>query len=192
MTTYIYSRVSTDRQDYEAQTLELQKRYPDAIVYSEKVSGVKRKRELEKLLSVIQPGDTLVIYALDRIGRRLKDILIILENLLDKKITIKTHRETFNYDDFMSRAFLQLMGIFSELERNLASERTRARYQVVKRNGGRWGRKKSIPDEVIHGACDAVISRGLSIRSAAKEFKISYKHLHNKLVERKNLSLGQN
>ncbi|WP_454720374.1 MULTISPECIES: recombinase family protein [Cupriavidus] len=76
-----YARVSTQEQETHAQTDALQA--AGVGFFSEKRSGssMKRRPALEEMLTKIGPGDTVVVYKLDRIARSLKDLLIIIERI---------------------------------------------------------------------------------------------------------------
>jgi putative DNA-invertase from lambdoid prophage Rac len=78
---YIYSRVSTGKQDTANQLARLRELYPTAPIYEETASGAKRRPVLEGLLARLQKGDYLVVAALDRLGRKTSEILALIENL---------------------------------------------------------------------------------------------------------------
>lgn len=139
---YIYTRVSTDKQTTQNQeTLTL--KYPSATLVSETASGVKHRPILQTLLQKLQPGDRLIVAALDRLGRRTTEILTLIENLTKKQITLISEREGVDYSTPMGRLVTQILVSVAELERSLISERTKAGMQLAKSNGKRIGAPKN-------------------------------------------------
>lgn len=182
MTSYIYARVSTKRQEYETQLNQLIARFPDAQVVLEKVSGFKEKPVLMELVGRLQPGDTLIVYALDRLGRRLSEILNLIEALLSKKIKINTLREEFNYENLYSRAMIQMMGVFAELERSLIRQRVRDCIAAKQGRGEHWGKKPVIPKDMLDKACRIVRETGRPVEAVAKDFGFSRRRLYYALA----------
>ena len=78
-------RVSTEGQSFESQKVLLSEFHCDKIFY-EKSSGVKPRKELNKLLGILKEGDSLVVTRLDRLGRTLKELLSIVEYLSRKGV----------------------------------------------------------------------------------------------------------
>ena len=72
MTDFIYSRVSTLGQSTDPQLLPLVQRFPEARVVSEVVSGIKARPLLNALVRELKKNDRLIVYSLDRLGRRLR------------------------------------------------------------------------------------------------------------------------
>ncbi len=136
---YGYARCSTneDLQDISRQVRELkQQGATDTTIYKEYESGTKTNRaELHKLLNVVQTGDTIVATEVSRITRSTKQLCEILE--LAKERKIKLILGTFIVDctnnlDPMTEGMLKMMGVFSELERNITSERVKSGMQNAK------------------------------------------------------------
>ena len=86
----IYSRVSTDKQEAEAQLMELRERYPNADVYKEIAGGTKKRPVLDALMHTdgLQENDTLIVYSLDRIGRSVLDVIKRLESLDERGVNV--------------------------------------------------------------------------------------------------------
>ncbi|MCQ6307014.1 recombinase family protein [Bacillus cereus] len=84
---YGYARVSAAHQDLEIQIEELQ-RYGIDKLFCEKISGknVNDRTEFKQLLEVVQPGDTVVGYKLDRMGRSISDVLKTYESFTEREI----------------------------------------------------------------------------------------------------------
>ena len=91
-----YARVSTPDQQLHLQTDALQA-YGCAEVAQEKVSSVKERPALQHLLTRLRPGDTLVVWKLDRLGRSLKDLVTLVTGFQDKGIhfvSLQDHLDT--------------------------------------------------------------------------------------------------
>ena len=152
---YGYARCSTneDLQDINRQIRELkQQGATDTTIYKEYESGTKVNRaELQKLLNVIQTGDTIVATEVSRITRSTKQLCEILELAKEKKI--KLILGTFIVDctdtlDPMTEGMLKMMGVFSELERNITSERVKSGMRNAKAKGKAIGRPAVTTDNI--------------------------------------------
>lgn len=139
---YGYARCSTNEelQDINRQVRELkQKGATDTTIYLEYESGTKENRaELNKLLQVIQPHDTIVSTEVSRITRSTKQLCEIIE--LAKSRYLKLIFGNFVVDcskelDPMTEGMLKMMGVFSEIERNITSQRVKSGMQNAKAKG---------------------------------------------------------
>ena len=151
MTIYYYARVSTDEQDLKLQI-------NDAIasgvqgdnIVKEYASG-KNMSDRPEFLSLVydrlQPGDTLLFWKIDRIGRSVKDLTNVLYDLSQRKILYRCTTQPVidsTKGDYMSTFMIQMLGAFAELERNLISERTRAGMAAAAERGIHVGRPKKL------------------------------------------------
>ena len=152
---YGYARCSTNEelQDINRQVRELKQRgATDTTIYLEYESGTKTNRaELQKLLQVLQSGDTILATEVSRITRSTKQLCEIIE--LAKKKKIKLVLGNFACDctkelDPMTEGMLKMMGVFSELERNITSQRVKSGMQNAKAKGKTIGRPPVIADDI--------------------------------------------
>lgn len=144
--TYGYARVSTDDQD-----LALQKRALEAygvdFIFSENKSGKTMNRPgLKRAIKIMRPGDVLVVWKLDRLGRNLMGVLEMVEMLASTHIELVSLTEKFDTTSPMGKAFMQIALVFAELERNMISERTKAGIAASRAQGRTFGRAHSIRD----------------------------------------------
>ena len=160
---YGYARCSTNelRQDIDRQKRELKLLgASDETIYFEYESGAKADRiELNKLLNVVQSGDTIVTTEVSRITRSTKQLCDIIEICKDKKLKLII-KDSITIDctsgtlDPMTKAFLQISGVFAELERNIISERVKSGMRNAKAKGRTIGRPalkyEDIPQKVIN------------------------------------------
>ena len=146
---YGYARCSTNEkmQDITRQYRELEAMgVPKENIYSEYESGVKADRpEFNKLLKVVSSGDTICSLQPDRLTRSVTQLLKVLEISKEKgiKLVLGTFVVDFTKDvpDPMTLATVQLMGVFSELERNMISERVKSGMENARAKGKQIGRK---------------------------------------------------
>ena len=144
---YGYARCSTneEKQDINRQIRELkQLGATDRTIYREYESGMKNDRvELQRLLETVKSGDTIVATEVSRITRSTKQLCDIIEFAKDKHI--KLVLGSFVVDctkelDPMTEGMLKMMGVFSELERNMISQRVKSGLQNAKAKGKQLGR----------------------------------------------------
>jgi DNA invertase Pin-like site-specific DNA recombinase len=88
----------------------------------------------------LQPGDTLVVWKLDRLGRSLRDLITMLDDFKKQGIKFKSLTEAIDTETPTGRAMWQMIGVLAELERSLISERTRAGVKAAKDRGVKFGR----------------------------------------------------
>lgn len=159
---YGYARVSTLHQDLEIQ-LERITSYgvPEENIYSEKLSGkdMDTREKLKEVIKVMEPGDTLVVHKLDRLGRSVSQVT----TLIDKLITdgrnvviidagIDTRVDSNGMGGMMTKALITLLGLMAEMERTFILERTAAGRQKAAERGVTFGRrpgKKNLYDMAI-------------------------------------------
>lgn len=174
-----YKRVSTFDQNLERQDLgELDK------VFEEKVSGSKatERPELECMLGWVRSGDEVIIWAIDRLARDLRDLQTIVTKLNEVGVTVRFLSEglTFkpgNADPF-ARLQLQMMGAFAEFERNIIRRRQAEGIAKAKARGV-YNRGKRINRERVR----SLRSEGLSTYAIATAMGISRMSVHRILRE---------
>ena len=152
---YGYARCSTNEklQDINRQVRELKQRGAiETTIYLEYESGAKEDRaELNKLLNVLQPQDTIVATEVSRITRSTKQLCEIIE--LAKNKHIKLILGNFVVDcskelDPMTEGMLKMMGVFSEIERNITSQRVKSGMENAKTKGKQIGRPIVTADDI--------------------------------------------
>lgn len=188
MARYIYGRVSTEGQTVDAQAFELIKKYPDAQLVSEIASGAKKRPILEALIAQLQPGDELIVFGLDRLGRRTTDVLNLLDVLEKRGVNFVSQREGVDFRTPVGKLVLSILAAVAAMEREMLVERTKAGLKAAKAKGRIGGRRSSIPQLTIDSAMEMVAS-GVSIRKAAKKYGVSHTRLRN---EQKKRASAQN
>lgn len=177
MRTFIYARVSTDKQTTEAQVTTLIQKYPEALIVTEFASGAKRRPALENLLGELEAGDRLVVSSLDRLGRRTVEVLRLIENLVSRQVVLISDREGIDYSTPAGRLVTQIMVSVAEMERSLISERTKRGLAAARAEGRVGGRKRRYPRQDIERGIRLIQHAGYSVRLAAKKAGVSYHRL---------------
>lgn len=136
-----YARISTKDQILDMQLDALRRAgVPEDNLWWEQRSGVKQKRpRLELALTQARPGDTFVVYKLDRLGRSLKDLIEKLEDLDRRGIKFKSLTEGIDTSTAMGRFVFHMLGAVAEFERGLTQERTRDSVRATRRRGVQIG-----------------------------------------------------
>ena len=135
-----YARVSTTDQNLSVQIDGLEKEKCKKI-YKEKLSGVRKDRpELQKALEELRKGDTLVVWKLDRLGRTVKQLLNLIEDLKGKGIHFKSIKDKIDTTTPTGTFFFHVMASFAQLERELTLERTMAGLAAARARGRYGGR----------------------------------------------------
>ena len=120
MALYGYARVSTLDQNLGIQRAALKAAGCD-VIRAEKASGTRRdgRTELQVLLDFLRPGDALVVTRIDRLARSLRDLQNIVHELKERRVTLRATEQPINTGTAAGKAFLDMLGVFAEFERNL-------------------------------------------------------------------------
>ena len=160
--TYGYCRCSTNesKQDISRQKRELKEMGAvDSTIFMEYESGTKINRpELLKMLSIVKEGDTIVTTEISRITRSTKQLCDIIELVKAKQLKLMVKNSITidctagNNIDPMTKAFLQMAGVFAELERDMICSRVQSGINNARAKGVKLGRPQKtigdIPDNV--------------------------------------------
>ena len=147
---YGYARVSTDDQNPALQLAALQKAGCTSVFKDEGLSGATVKRPaLARCLKALRPGDTLIVWKLDRLGRNLRDLITLLDALRTQGIHFQSLTEHIDTETAAGRAMWQMIGVLAELERSLITERTRAGVTAARQRGVPFGPKPKLTAQQI-------------------------------------------
>jgi DNA invertase Pin-like site-specific DNA recombinase len=167
-----YARVSTSDQNLDLQLTALKEAGCQRI-FREKGSGAQRQRsELARLLDQLRPGDTVVVWKLDRLARSTRDLLEIAEVIQAAEASFRSLSEP--WADTTTHAGKMIMTVFAgigEFERELIRERTGAGRAAAKQRGVRFGRppKLSVEQQAL---ALRLLDEGKSVGEVAKTFKV--------------------
>jgi len=139
---YGYARVSTEDQNAAMQHTAL-KRAGCKTLFTDELSGAITKRPaLLPCMKKLERGDTLIVWKLDRLGRSLRDLIAMLDDLKTRGVKFQSPTEAIDTMTPTGRAMWQMIGVLAELERSLIVERTQAGMIEARRRGVKFGRKK--------------------------------------------------
>lgn len=175
--TFIYSRVSTISQDATNQTSNLRQQFPHAEVVEETASGGKARPALEKLVQQLQAGDTLVVAALDRLGRKTSEILLLVEDLERRGIILRSIRESIDFSTIAGRLVCQILISVSEMERRIISERTRLALAAKKKLGIVGGRRPKYSQAQVQEV-KTLRSQGMKLKDVSAVTGISVSRIY--------------
>src|ERR1041385_4236791 len=134
-----YARVSTEDQSLELQTRAL-KEAGCLNIYEEKLSGAKKKRpELELAIKDLRPGDTLVVWRLDRLSRSIHDLHSRLGQIEEAGANLKSLTEHFDFTTAVGKLMLNMLAVMAEFERQLTIDRTGAGMAILRADGRHLG-----------------------------------------------------
>src|ERR687884_558336 len=137
-----YARVSTTDQTPTLQHDALTKAGCTRI-FTDTASGAQTERKgLMEALAYVRPGDTLVVWKLDRLGRSLKDLIARITELQNRQIGFKSLTEQIDTTTSGGKLIFHIFGALAEFERDIIRERTQAGLAAARARGRQGGRPK--------------------------------------------------
>ena len=172
-----YLRVSTTKQDTARQDMQLDKlgiKFDKE--YTDKMTGKSKERPmLNKMIVEVREGDTVYCESISRLGRSLKDLIDIIEQLVSKGVRVIIVKEGIDTNSSTYKLLLAVFGGVAEMERETIQERVLQGVEKCKATGetktGRWfGREEKKVDDL------------------PKDFKKYYKKMLNKEISKVEMS----
>lgn len=176
-----YARVSTMEQNARLQTDAL-KSAGCLRVFSDRASGALDERhELAKLFDQLRPGDTLVVWRLDRLGRSLRHLIDTVNALAERKVGFRSLTENIDTTTSGGKLVFHIFGALAEFERELIGERTRAGLEAARARGRNGGRPAVMTPDKVAIARQMYDSKEFTVEAIAKVVGVSrasiYRHL---------------
>ncbi|KVK71655.1 DNA resolvase [Burkholderia cepacia] len=182
-----YARVSTEEQFLDLQLSALKNAGCDTIFSDHGVSGTRKERQgLNDALSRLARGDTLVVWRLDRLGRSLSQLVILMSHLRDRSVHFTSLNESIDTNSPTGMFMFHMIAALAEFERSLISERTKAGLAAARHRGSRLGRPRALSPQELSEAMDLV--KTYPDEFVAKQFGVHVKTLRNALYPR---NMGQ-
>jgi DNA invertase Pin-like site-specific DNA recombinase len=139
-----YARVSTQDQVHHLQSDALTAAGCEKI-FTDKISGTVSERPgLAKVKEHLRPGDTLVVWRLDRLARSLKDLIEWMNYLEKQGVALRSLQESIDTSTSTGKLVFHIFGALAEFERSLIQERTTAGLAAARARGRVGGRPKSL------------------------------------------------
>lgn len=120
-------------------------------VFADVISGSRTAIErpgMKKLLAYATPGDTVVVWRIDRLGRSLIDVLNTVNLLRERDIQVRSISDGIDPSTSTGRLMLNMLGTLAEYERELIIERVNAGIAAARQNGTRFGRPPADPNVI--------------------------------------------
>ena len=189
MNTALYIRVSTQEQRTDSQDQELkrycrQRGWKNLSIYVDKICGAKTSRpELERLMQDIRAGkiERLLVFKLDRIGRSLTHLALILDELnrLQVPLIASSQGIDTSNDNPAGRLQLGVLMAVAEFERGIIKERVNAGISAAKARGVRFGRPSTINGRAAE--VKRLKAKGLGLWAIGRELKMPVSSVHKAL-----------
>jgi DNA invertase Pin-like site-specific DNA recombinase len=192
----VYIRVSslgqrTDSQEQELRRYCRQRAWKNLAFYKDRISGTKNDRpELDRLMREVRAGKVrrLIVYKLDRLGRSLTHLALILDELNRLKIPLIASSQAIDTSDDNPAGRLQLgvLMAVAEFERGIIKERVNAGLAAAKARGVRLGRPATISKRAAE--IRKLKATGLGVRAIARALKMPASSVHKALHQGHHLN----
>lgn len=167
-----YARVSTRDQTADLQRQALRAAGCD-LVFEDTVSGASRSRSgLDQALAQLTPGDVLVVWKLDRLGRSMQHVVNTVLDLDAREIGFRSLTEAIDLTSSTGKLLLSVFGWLAEVERDLTMERTRAGLAAAKRRGVQLGRRRKLTAADVAHARRLIDSGEETVTGMARILKV--------------------
>jgi len=177
-----YARVSTSEQNLDLQIDALTSAGCKQIRTDTASGGSRSRPGLQDALDLLQEGDTLVVWRLDRLGRSLGHLVDLVAGLERRGVNLRSISDSIDTTSAGGRLIFHIMGSLAEFERNLISERTRAGLTAAQRRGIAVGRRRALtPAQVAHAGL--LIDGGESASNVARTLGVGRSTLYRAIEQ---------
>lgn len=178
-----YIRTSTGKQTLGIEVQkEALKAFHPTHWFIEQVSGRKENREqLNKALDILEEGDTLIVYKLDRLGRSTKQLVNLISQLEERKIHLNIITEGIDTATATGKLIFTILSAVAEMEASLISERTKQALAMSENKGGR----PRLDSEIKLKVYEMYRSQQYTVNELAKYFKISRSSVY-RIIQKNN------
>lgn len=170
-----YMRVSseTDRQNTDLQRDALLNVGVDQRhLFEDRASGARDDRPgLAKALAYVKPGDVLIVWKLDRLGRSLTHLIEIINTLKVNQVAFRSLTEGMDTATASGELLFHVFGALAQYERALITERVNAGLEAARRRGRRGGRPLAIPQEKLTVITES-LSNGMPKAAVCRTFDV--------------------
>lgn len=181
-----YARVSTAEQNADLQTDELTAA-GCVRVYTDHASGVLDTRpQLDRLLADLLPGDTLVVWRLDRLGRSLRHLIETVTALEERKVGFRSLRENIDTTTPGGRLVFHLFGALAQFEREIIRDRTVAGLASARARGRQGGRPPKLSSDQIRTARRLYDERQHTVEQIGQMFGVSRTAIYRALARQRD------
>lgn len=184
-----YARKSTQEQDL-AHQVDALKAAGCSQIYEEQVSRGGQKRvingtpQLEACLKSLRPGDTLVVWALDRLGGTLAQLVSLMDDLKARGVQFESLKENIQTGTPAGDVYYQMIAVFSNFERSRNIERTRSGLAAARARGRIGGRKPAFSDDDWKEVETMLTNPEITVAAIAKRFGVSRQTIYRNMREK--------
>jgi len=176
-----YARVSTDDQKLDLQRDALLDAGCERI-FEEKLSATRRPMpEREAMLRFARPGDVVVAWKLDRLGRSLRDLVDLVAVLGERGIELRSLHEAIDTTTPTGKLTFHIFAALAELEAEVLSERTRAGLAAARKRGSKLGRPRALTPKQVEMARTMMSNPALSARQIAEQLGVHRSTLYRSI-----------
>ena len=174
-----YARISTIDQNLALQRDALKKAGCEKIIADEASGKLSNRQGFGQLKRMLRAGDTLIVWRLDRLGRSLKHLIEIINELEQNKVGFVSLTEQINTTTPSGKLTFHIFAALAEFERNLIVERTKAGLAAARARGKLGGRRKKINPQQRKLVASLYRAKQHSIGEICRMFNISKPTLYS-------------
>lgn len=176
-----YARVSTAEQNLTLQTDALEAAGCERV-FVETASGAQRDRpKLQRTLDFMRPGDTLVVWKLDRLARSMRQLIDTVELLQSKGIGFRSLTEAIDTTTAGGMLVFHVFAALAQFERAIIRERTKAGLDAARARGRKGGRRPKLSKDDLRDAKALLRDPEISVAEVAKRLGVSPATLYRRL-----------
>jgi DNA invertase Pin-like site-specific DNA recombinase len=177
-----YARVSTADQSPELQRDAL-KGAGCSRIFTDTASGAKANRpQLDRMLDHLRTGDIVVVWRLDRLGRSLRNLIDLVEELGTKGVGLRSLTEHIDTTTSGGKLVFHIFGALADFERELIRERTLAGLAAARARGRVGGRPSKMTPDKVKIAREMYASREYTVEAIAETIGVSRKTVYRHLA----------
>ncbi len=162
-------------------------------IFADTMTGATfERKELVAALTFLRPGDTFVVWKLDRLGRSLRHLIDTINKLNERNVGFISLTESIDTTTAGGKLIFHIMGALAEFERDLIRERTNAGLEAARARGKKGGRPKTLPtSSKVALAQKLYADKSNSIEDICKNLRISKPTLYRYVNLGKQLTNGK-
>ncbi|MCU0548455.1 MAG: recombinase family protein [Leptolyngbya sp. Prado105] len=179
-----YRRISPDDQTLDLQTDALNQAGCDRIFMDITTEPGAEQPGLDEAAAYARPGDVLVVWRIERVGKPLKQLFEWMIDLHDRGISFKSLEENLDTQTYDPSEMLRVLRVFVESEQQVLTEKTRIGLKRAKTRGRKGGRKRSLTPQQIRIGRTLAADPTQTVKDICRSLKISestyYRYIHPK------------
>jgi len=176
-----YARVSTTEQNSDLQVDELTAARCWKVWTDHASGALDRRPQLDEVLEQLRPGDTLVVWRLDRLGRSLRHLIEVVTGLDERGVGFRSLRESIDTTTAGGRLVFHLFGALAQFEREIIRDRTVAGLTAARARGRVGGRPSKLSVEQVRQARRMYDARELTVEQIGAVLGVSRTSIYRAL-----------